>query len=220
MRRMIPGVLIEKIKNLFKSVSTDEYGNVKIGNNVEIDGSLKTSGDADIEGVYFGGDRTFDELKNQGLYTTNDESDPNDKFYYLKIIGGLEKDAQGAVISASGISFDESGVYYASWDSVENMFQEDYLATVTQVDEKISKIKYYRHHLTLTTAGGEEHQDYYSQSNMVVNSLQNLSLITGKHPFGSGANEYKFNTSTNIWERWTSSGAEAVTAVVDDVQLV
>ena len=160
MRRMIPGILIDKIKNLFKSVSTDEYGNVEIGHNVEIDGSLKTSADADIEGVYVGGDQTFDELKKQGLYISSDESDPTDTYHYLKIVGGLEKDAQGAVISASGISFDESGVYYATWDSAENMFQEDYLATANQVDEKISKIKYYRHHLTLTTAGGEEHQDY------------------------------------------------------------
>ena len=220
MRRMIPGILIDKIKNLFASVSTDEYGNVKIGHNVEIEGSLKTSADADIEGIYVGGDRTFDELKNQGLYVSSDESDPTDTYHYLKIIGGLEKDAQGNVTAASGISFDESGVYYATWDSVENMFQEDYLATANQVDEKIGKIKYYRHHLTLTTAGGEEHQDYYSQSNLVVNSLQNLSLITGKRPFGSGENEYQFNTGTNAWERWTSSGTEAVTAVVDDVQLV
>ena len=220
MRRMIPGILIDKIKNLFASVSTDEYGNVKIGHNVEIDGSLKTSSDADIEGVYVGGDRTFDELKNQGLYTSTDESDPNDTYRYLKIIGGLEKDGQGAIISASGISFDESGVYYATWDSAENMFQEDYLATATQVDEKIGKIKYYRHHLTLTTAGGVDHQDYYSSSNINVDSLQILTSITSKHPFGSGANEYKFNTSTNIWERWTSSSTEAVTAVTDDVQLV
>ena len=220
MRRMNPGILIDKIKNLFASLRTDEYGQVKIGNNVEIEGSLKTSADADIEGVYVGGDRTFDELKKQGLYVSSDESDPTDTYHYLKIIGGLEKDAQGTVISASGISFDESGVYYATWDSVEGYFQEDYLATAVQVDEKISKIKYYRHHLTLTTAGGEEHQDYYSQSNLVVNSLQNLSLITGKHPFGSGENEYQFNTGTNTWERWTSSGTEAVTAVADDVQLV
>ena len=220
MRRMIPGVLIDKIKNLFKSVSTDEYGNVKIGHNVEIDGSLKTTVDADIEGIYVGGDRTFDELKKQGLYISSDESDPNDTYHYLKIIGGLEKDAQGTIMNASGISFDESGVYYATWDPDQGMFQEDYLATVNQVDEKISKIKYYRHHLTLTTAGGEEHQDYYSQSNLVVNSLQNLSLITGKHPFGSGENEYQFNTGTNQWERWTSSGTEAVTAITDDVQLV
>ena len=220
MRRMIPGVLIDKIKNLFASLRTDEYGQVKIGNNVEIDGSLKTSGDADIEGIYVGGDRTFDELKNQGLYVSSDESDPTDTYHYLKIIGGLEKDAQGNVTAASGISFDESGVYYATWDSVGNVFQEDYLATVTQVDEKISRIKYYRHHLTLTTAGGEDHQDYYSQSDLNVNTLQRLSTFTGKHPFGSGVNEYKFNTGTNQWERWTSSGTEAVTAVADDVQLI
>ena len=220
MRRMIPGILIDKIKNLFASVSTDEYGQVKIGNNVEIDGALKTSADADIEGVYLGGDRTFDELKNQGLYIRSDESDPNDTFYYLNIIGGLEKDAQGTIINASGITFDESGVYYATWNSAENMLQEDYLATVNQVDDKIGKIKYYRHHLTLTTAGGEDHQDYYSQSNLNINTMQRLSSITGKHPFGSGENEYKFNTGTNAWERWTRSGTEAVTAVVDDVQLV
>lgn len=220
MRRMIPGILIDKIKNLFASLRTDEYGQVKIGNNVEIEGSLKTSADADIEGVYVGGDRTFDELKKQGLYVSSDESDPTDTYHYLKIIGGLEKDAQGTVISASGISFDESGVYYSIWDSVEGYFQEDYLATANQVDEKISKIKYYRHHLTLTTAGGEEHQDYYSRSNLVANSLQLLSTLTGKHPFGSGENEYQFNTGTNTWERWTSSGTEAVTAVADDVQLV
>lgn len=220
MRRMIPGILIDKIKNLFASVSTDEYGNVKIGHNVEIDGSLKTSSDADIESVYVGGDRTFDELKNQGLYISTDESDPNDTYHYLKIIGGLEKDGQGAIISASGISFDESGVYYATWNSIDNAFQEDYLATSAQVDEKINKIKYYRHHLTLTTAGGEDHQDYYSQSNLNIDSLQKLTSITSKHPFGSGENEYKFNTSTNIWERWTRSGTEAVTAVTDDVQLI
>lgn len=220
MRRMIPGILIDKIKNLFKSVSTDEYGNVKIGHNVEIDGSLKTSADADIEGIYVGADRTFDELKKQGLYVHSDESDPNDTYDYLQIIGGLEKDAQGTIMAASGISFDESGVYYASWDTDQSTFQEDYLATANQVDEKISKIKYYRHHLTLTTAGGEEHQDYYSGSSLAANSLQNLSIITGKHPFGSGVNEYRFNTGTNAWERWTSSGTEAVTAIVDDVQLV
>ena len=220
MRRMIPGILIDKIKNLFASVSTDEYGNVKIGHNVEIEGSLKTSADADIEGIYVGGDRTFDELKKQGLYISSDESDPTDTYRYLKIIGGLEKDAQGNVTAASGISFDESGVFYATWDSVEGYFQEDYLATATQVDEKIGRIKYYRHHLTLTTAGGEEHQDYYSQSDLVANSLQRLSTLTGKHPFGSGVNEYQFNTGTNQWERWTSSGTEAVTAVADDVQLV
>ena len=220
MRRMIPGVLIDKIKNLFKSVSTDEYGDVKIGHNVEIDGALKTSADADIEGIYVGRDQTFDELKNQGLYVSSDESDPNDTYHYLQIIGGLEKDAQGTIMAASGISFDESGVYYATWNSVDNAFQEDYLATVDQVDEKIRKIKYYRHHLTLTTAGGEEHQDYYSQSDLNVNSLQRLSTITGKHPFGSGENEYQFNAGTNAWERWTSSGTEAVTNVADDVQLI
>ena len=220
MRRMIPGILIDKIKNLFKSVSTDEYGNVKIGNNVEIDGALKTSADADIEGIYVGRDQTFDELKKQGLYVSSDESDPNDTFHYLKIIGGLEKAANGVVTAASGISFDESGVYYATWTPDQGTFQEDYLATVDQVDKKISKIKYYRHHLTLTTAGGEEHQDYYSKSNLAANSLQNLSIITGKHPFGSGENEYQFNTGTNQWERWTSSGTEAVTNITDDVQLV
>ena len=220
MRRMIPGILIDKIKNLFKSVSTDEYGQVKIGNNVEIEGSLKTTADADIEGIYVGGDQTFDELKKQGLYISSDESDPTDTYHYLKIMGGLEKDAQGTIMNASGISFDESGVYYVTWNPVENIFQEDYLATVNQVDEKISKIKYYRHHLTLTTAGGEEHQDYYSQSNLVVNSLQRLSSITGKHPFGSGENEYQFNTGTNQWERWTSSGMEVVTSITDDVQPV
>lgn len=220
MLRMISGVLIEKIKKLFTSVWTDEYGDVEVGKNLEVDGSVKTNGDANIEGVYFGKDQTFDEFKNQGFYFDEDETDPNEKYYYLKIIGGLQKDAQGTVTLASGISFDESGVYYATWNPDENMFQEDYLATVDQVNEKFESIKYYRHHLTLTTAVGEEHQDYYSRSNLVVDSLQDLSLITGKHPFGSGENEYKFNATTNIWERWTASGTEAVTAVADDVQLV
>lgn len=220
MRRMVSGILIDKVKNLCASVQTDEYGNVKMGSNVEIGGSLNTGADANIEGFYVGGDRTFDELKSQGLYASGDESDPNDTFRYLQIIGGLEKDAQGAIISASGITFDESGVFYAVWDPDVGQFRENYLATRDYVDEKVEKKKYYRHHLTLTAASGDEHQDYYSRSNLEANSLQVLSFITGKHPFGSGENEYKFNTSTNTWERWTSSGTEAVTAVVDDVHPV
>ena len=44
MKRMITSKLIDKIKSLFTSVSTDDDGNVEIGRNLEVDGKITTNG--------------------------------------------------------------------------------------------------------------------------------------------------------------------------------
>ena len=207
MRRMIPGILIEKIKNLFTSVWTDKEGNVEVGKNLEVDGKVQVNGE---EPFVVSGENVYTAIENntlkQGVYYYGDEGS-----YFL--ILEIFKNEDGTINEAVGITaVDTTSLmlwHYANGEP-----------TLSQIVTEDEIPNYYRHHLTLTTAGGEEHQDYYSRSNLVVDSLQDLSTITGKHPFGSGENEFKFNTQTNLWERWTTSGTDAVTKVVDDVQLV
>lgn len=197
MRRMIPGVLIEKIKKLFTNVWTDEQGNVEVGKNLEVSGNASFGKKGFV--IYEGSIKGYSNPK-PGYYI----EDSTLWFY-------IESSASSPRAYCSGITSALGGLQL-------RVIENDGEPQSKKIPLTADLPKFYRHHLTLTTAGGEEHQDYYASSNLVVNSLPNLSTITGKHPFGSGENEYKFNATTNTWERWTSSGTETVTKVTDDVR--
>lgn len=51
MNKMIDDSLIGKIKKLFKSIWTDEKGNVEVGKDLEVDGNAKVNGYIDIGAV-------------------------------------------------------------------------------------------------------------------------------------------------------------------------
>ena len=193
MRRMIPGKLIEKIKSLFTSLWSDDEGNVEIGKNLEVDGSLSVNGatilNADSFIITEGGIDYDNNLKN-GFYG-------NDSTIFLN----SNEEAN------FGINCDDEGIYY---DRFDKKTKEHVYSQVLFVD---NLPKLYRHHLTLTAASGTDCQDYYSHSNLVVDSIQDLTAITGGHPFGSGTG---YTYVSNVWKH----GSANVTAVADDVQLV
>lgn len=201
MRRMIPGKLIEKIKSLFTSLWSDDEGNVEIGKNLEVDGEFSAIG-----GDFFadGGTGEYDTYKTIALIAEDDNYSIG-----FEIKHGQEPTGR-VLFEASGepslefIPHGPTGIIKLTEWPVEI---EDSL--------KVGGVPFelYRHHLTLTTASGTDCQDYYSHSNLVVDSIQDLTTITGGHPFGSGAG---YTYASNVWKH----GSANVTAVTDDVQLV
>lgn len=74
---------------------------------------------------------------------------------------------------------------------------------------------YFRHSLTLTCGTTATYYiDYYSKNSLIVDSIQDLSTITGKHSFGCGSAQATF--TSNVWK----IGENAITAVADDVHAV
>ena len=196
MRRMIPGKLIDKIKSLFTSLWSDDEGNVEIGKNLEVDGTFSS-----LSKLFFIGfeDKFFTDHENSlGIAF---EGADQESFYLVAYNDGEDISALGTSYDgASFILFNSDGSVKASYDILDS-------------NNWSGHIKIYRHHLTLTTADGTDCQDYYSYSNLVVDSIQDLTTITGGHPFGSGAG---YTYASNVWKHGTSN----VTAVADDVQLV
>ena len=196
MRRMIPGILIEKIKSLFTSIWNDDQGNVKIGKNLKVDGNAsfgkitKFANEGFV--IYEGSIKGYSDPK-PGYYT-----DDRTLWFYV------EGSASSPRAYCSGITSALGGLLFMT---IENDGEPQYKQIPTT--DRLPKL--YRHHLTLTTSSGSEDLDYYAKTSLVADSIQDLTTITGGHPFGSG---YKY--ASNVWKK----GTENVTAVADDVQAV
>ena len=196
MRRMIPGKLIDSVKKLSTSVSADGEGNLEVGKDLEVDGSFFSLGKLffiDFENKFF--------TEHENPLGIAFEGADQESFYLVSYNNGEDISALGTSYDgASFILFNSDGSVKASYDILDSNNWSGY-------------IKIYRHHLTLTTASGTDYQDYYSHSNLVVDSIQDLTTITGGHPFGSGTG---YTYASNVWKH----GSANVTAVADDVQLV
>ena len=202
MRRMIPGKLIEKIKSLFTSLRSDDEGNVEIGKDLEVDGGIKALGANATLYSYPAGDTQ------SGLKLCAEDN------LELVISAGSGQDSSARIDFSTN---DFSGGMFFTNRGIKGgviTIGGDYDVEISS-NLKVNGVPFelYRHHLTLTTASGTDCQDYYSHSNLVVDSIQDLTTITGGHPFGSGAG---YTYASNVWKHGTAN----VTAVSDDVQLV
>ena len=196
MRRMIPGILIEKIKNLFTSLWSDDEGNVEVGKELKVDGNASLLDE--IISIDFTPD-----LFASRTYPLGIAVEPADQSSFDLICYN-----DGEFISA--LSSDDVGGFFKLLNSDGTIKTQHYLLDANNWSQFI---KLYRHHLTLTTANGTDCQDYYSHSNLVVDSIQDLTTITGGHPFGTGTG---YVYASSVWKHGTAN----VTAVSDDVQLV
>lgn len=203
MRRMIPGKLIEKIKSLFTSLWSDDEGNVEVGKNLEVDGNSITNGFGQFGDLSIMLDK-FDD--SSGMNITHGDYD-----FVFELYNGEEPKAS---IDFSTPNADGTIEFIEDSQGRRIVLGGDFDVEVSKT-LKVNGVPFdlYRHHLTLTTASGTDCQDYYSHSNLVVDSIQDLTTITGGHPFGSGTG---YTYASNVWKH----GSANVTAVADDVQLV
>lgn len=190
MRRMISGASIAKIKALFTSLWADADGNVEVGKNLHVDGNGQVNGNLIVGDGY-------------GLYY-------NPSFDML-VLGDMSGDGQSITINGFyyDCASDDTGIASnASYDSNGWTDNSSHASLSDLLNDK-----YYRHHLTIKTTTKTTYQDYESKSNLVIDSLQDLSTITGNHPFGNGVN---IVSSSNVWKM----DGEAITSISDDVQLI
>ena len=203
MRRMIPGKLIEKIKSLFTSLWSDDEGNVEIGKDLEVDGNSITNGFGQFGDLSIMLNK-FDD--SSGMDITHGDYD-----FIFELYNGEEPKGS---IDFSTPNADGTIEFIEDSQGRRIVLGGDFDVEVSK-KLKVNGVPFelYRHHLTLTTASGTDCQDYYSHSNLVVDSVQDLTTITGGHPFGSGTG---YTYASNVWKH----GSANVTAVADDVQLV
>lgn len=203
MRRMIAGKLIDKIKSLFTSLWSDDEGNVEIGKNLEVDGNSITNGFGQFGDLSIMLDK-FDD--SSGMDITHGDYD-----FIFELYNGEEPKGS---IAFSTPNADGTIEFIEDSQGRRIVLGGDFDVEVSK-KLKVNGVPFelYRHHLTLTTASGTDCQDYYSHSNLVVDSIQDLTTITGGHPFGSGTG---YTYVSNVWKH----GSANVTAVADDVQLV
>jgi hypothetical protein len=106
MKRMITNKLIDKIKSLFTSVSTDDDGNVEIGKNLEVDGEIATNGYINSANIPLHSlvVKAYDENENElqdvqvSIFVMNFADTQNtgvDTGVYKKAFVALESDAVG-----------------------------------------------------------------------------------------------------------------------------
>lgn len=203
MRRMIAGKLIDKIKSLFTSLWSDDEGNVEIGKNLEVDGNSITNGFGQFGDLSIMLDK-FDD--SSGMDITHGDYD-----FIFELYNGEEP--KGSIDFATP-NADGTIEFIEDSQGRRIVLGGDFDVEVSK-KLKVNGVPFelYRHHLTLTTASGTDCQDYYSHSNLVVDSIQDLTTITGGHPFGSGTG---YTYASNVWKH----GSANVTAIADDVQLV
>lgn len=190
------------IKELSEHVAV-ENGNVQIGKDLEVDGEAIFAGGQVaigreglrhdyVLGIYRVNDSGIftGTLLGEGMVTEPDKVD----FYGLKYIGDTPNGARiGQFI----------------YNLKTGAFESDKSVALGDL-AKIAKT--FRHSLTLTCGTTATYYiDYYSKNNLLIDSIQDLTTITGGHAFGCGSAQATY--TSNVW----SIGGANLTAVSDVV---
>ena len=194
MRRMISDKSIKTIEELGEHVAV-ENGNVQVGKDLEVDGVLF----ADGKDINIG-----------------------EKQYALGVRNGVFYDFNNNIAFGRWDNFSDVGCYVSftkAGDVIISFYDTDVDSHTLQLNARdvytSIKTKYFRHSLTLTCETDVKfYIDYYSKNNLKVDSLQDLSTITGNLPFGCGTAQATY--TSNVWK----IGETAITAVKDNVQTV
>ena len=180
------------IKELSEHVAVDETGNVQVGKALEVDGGIYAKGkDINI------GESKWEFGTRCGIFYDDNENIAVGYWDNIGDVGGY-------------VSFTKEGeVIISFWDidAPDNTLQLNARDVYNAI-----KTKYFRHSLTLTCgATATYYIDYYSKNNLVVDSIQDLTTITGGHAFGCGSAQATY--ASNVW----SIGGANLTAVSDVV---
>lgn len=83
-----------------------------------------------------------------------------------------------------------------------------------------SDIAFYRHHLKISYLSTRVYVDVYSRSNMVVNTTDKLTTLTGGVSLSNPVNgsQIEFIAQTNSWYVNDSSGPHTITEIKDTIQ--
>ena len=178
---------------------------VDVRGKVDIEGKVSCGGDAEVDGAIYahGKDVTF----GKKIGDTSDSIFKGVAIDYANDIRiGYINEQEYAFIS-----FSSQEIYFGAGS--QKMGGGKYYFSASSLADATKRI--YRHSLTLTCGTTATYYiDYYSKNSLIVDSIQDLSTITGKHSFGCGSAQATF--TSNVWK----IGENAITAVADDVHAV
>ena len=193
---------------------------VDVRGKVDIEGKVTCGGDAEVDGVASfvgGGIDIGSDLKSNygaGIYKFNAE----DLFTGFAIGQGQVEDTN--VVTFYGMCFagdSREGCKIGEflYNTKTHTYNASNAINLMSLKELTKKEQLFRHFLTLKASTNTAYVDYYSRSNLVVDSIQDLTSLTGGHSFGGGDFPVKYTNGV-----WSISGGDNVTSVTDEVTLV
>ena len=193
MRRMIPGKLIDSVKKLSTSVSADGKGNLEVGKDLEVDGTIYADGK-----------------------TLCLETSP----YFLAYCYVFDSISRTILICGPygyWVAKDADDNYIRTLDDMSKLDPTNTLKTEVYYNVN----SYFNHSLTIKTGSGDAVKAYYVDvtltTNNVIDSPQDLTTYLGSSKkVGIGTAQLAYDSTAKIWK----VGTESVTSVADSVTII